>query len=109
MPELILTVLRDNSSSGESRCIHLDASLAIGGPDCQNGFRCKGSLQSVEGLLLFVAPDEGDIFLGEVVQRTTDLGEVLDETAVEVGKPDEALKISEYLEWFLCTNRFDLN
>ena len=100
VPELILTVLRDNSSSGESRCVHLDASFAIGGPDCQNGFGCESRLQGVESLLLLFSSDKGYVLLGEVVKRSTDLREVLDETAVEVGKPDEASKLLQVLGYW---------
>ena len=93
VPEVILTVLKDNSTSSEFGSVHLDASLAIGGPDCQNGFGCESRLQGVESLLLLFSPDEGYVLLGEVVERSTDLGEILDEVTVEVGKPDEALKL----------------
>ena len=99
VPEIILTVLRDNSSSGESGCIHLDASLAIGGPDCQNGFGCESRFQGVESLLLLFSPDKGYVLLGEVVERSTDLRKVLDETAVEVAKSKKALNLLDCLGW----------
>ena len=51
----------------------------------------------IEGVLLSVSPDEWDVFLGEVMQGSADLGEVLDEVSAEIGEPNEASNILKVL------------
>jgi hypothetical protein len=49
-----------------------------------------------------------DVFLGQIVKGAGDLGEILDESAVEVGKPKETTDVLEVLGSWPVMNGFDL-
>jgi hypothetical protein len=51
----------------------------------------------IKSLLLGGTPDKRNVFLGEIVKRTADLGEVFNEALVEVS---EANKTSDFFEIF---------
>ena len=57
----ILPLLRQNRASGVSRCVNLNASLAVWIIDSENRAGAKVSLDFIERLLLFLAPDPGCI------------------------------------------------
>src|SRR5262249_26970047 len=52
-----------------------------------------GSLETVEGFLLEGTPLEHGRRAGSIEQRSSDLGEVLDEPSIEVGETEESLYV----------------
>jgi hypothetical protein len=73
-------------------------------PDGQNGFGHEGSFECFESGLLSGVPYKGHILLGEVVKRPAYLGEVLDKTSVEIGKPDETSNFFGFRRWCPISN-----
>ena len=52
-------------------------------------------MKGFKGLLSFSGPFKGGVLLGQVIEWASDLGEVLDEAAVEVSKAQESSYFSK--------------
>ncbi|EIW57200.1 uncharacterized protein TRAVEDRAFT_126041, partial [Trametes versicolor FP-101664 SS1] len=90
VPESVLELLQKDPSGGVSRGVYLDSRRAVWFPGHQHRLRGEGFFEGVKRRSLPQSPFPGDVLLGEVVERSCDLSEVLDEATVEVGKPDES-------------------
>jgi hypothetical protein len=55
------------------------------------------------------APDKWNIFLGEIVERAADLGEVFNKALIEVSKANKALYFFEAFEDGPINNSFNLD
>jgi hypothetical protein len=55
------------------------------------------------------APNKQNIFLGKIIERTANLGEVFNEALIEVSKADEALYFFQAFENGPINNSFNLN
>ena len=79
----------------------LPISVSIGGsgvstcqsirfPYHEDGLPQEGIFEGLEGLFLADVPGPLGILLSEIVQRACELSKVLDESAVEVSKPEKS-------------------
>jgi hypothetical protein len=91
VPVSVFTLLIDDTTCGKSRSINFYLGELLMCSNSQDWFSGEGSLELVEGLLLGGASNKWNIFLGKIVKGTADLGEVFDETSIEVSKANEAL------------------
>src|SRR5690606_1432119 len=108
VPEAVILLLEKGSSSGKAGGVDFNASGAVRIPERQNGGGREGIAEGVKGLLLRIVPLPGDVLLGEVVERSGDGGEVLDETAVKVGEPEETTNGAEVAGDWPVADGFDL-
>lgn len=91
MPFPIILFLAKNAASGKPGGVDLHTCFSIGIVDSQNWRRHEVPLELVEGGLFFVTPMPRRILLGEVIQGSSDLREVLDKPPVEVGESSKLL------------------
>jgi hypothetical protein len=78
-------------------------------PDGQNRFGDKGGFERFKSSLLGEAPYKGHILLGEVVKWPAYLGEIFNETLVEIGKPNKASDFFELCGWCSIFDSFHFN
>jgi hypothetical protein len=91
----VFTLLVDDATCGESRSIDFYPSELLRCPNSQDWFGGEGSLELVKSLLLEGVPDKQNVSLRKIVEKATNLGEVLDKASIEVGKANKALYFFE--------------
>jgi hypothetical protein len=95
VPVSVFTLLVDDATCGKSKSINFYLGELLRCSNSQDWFSGEGSLELVEGLLLEGASDKRNIFFGKIMKGMADLGEVFDETSIEVSKATEALYFFE--------------
>jgi hypothetical protein len=109
VPVGVFTLLVNNTTCGKPGSFDFYPGKSLRCPNSQDWFGSEGSLELIKGLLLRGAPDKWNIFLGKIMKRTANLGEVFDEASVEVSKANEALYFFEAFRNRPINNGFNLD
>jgi len=64
--------------------------------EVEDGFRQEKGFEGVEGFLAGGGPVPLEIFLGEVDERTSDVGVVGDESSIEIGEAKEGAYVLDF-------------
>jgi hypothetical protein len=87
---IFLGVLRQNCSCSEVRAVGFNSELVGVGWQYQDWGQCDSASEFFKCPLLFFFPSPGGI-AGDVIERSSDVREVLDESAVKVYKANKLL------------------
>ena len=93
MPESILKLLQQDTPQLHIWSIDFDFGGPIWLPGHKDWSHSEGLSESLKSQLLPSAPFPRSVLLSEVVERVCDLGKVLDEPMIEVGKANEAANL----------------
>ena len=101
MEEVILWAnLGQDCSKCKVRAVTLQDEWAVRIGNLQYRRGCKGNFELVEGRLASWRPVKIGILLGEIMEGPCNSGELVNEPAIEVGKPNETLEFGDILGWW---------
>jgi hypothetical protein len=109
VPVSVFIFLIDDATCGESGSIDFYPGESLRCPNSQDWFSGKGSLELIKSLLLGGALDKQNIFLGKIMKRLANLGEVFNEALIEVGKANKALHFFKAFRDGPINDSFNLN
>jgi hypothetical protein len=109
VPVGVFALLVDDAACGGSESVNFYLGKSLRYPNSQDWFSGKGSLELIKSLLLERAPDKWNVFLGKIVKRMANLGEVFNKALVEVSKANEASHFFEAFKNRPINNGFNLD
>jgi hypothetical protein len=110
-PDVFPIVRRDEGEDGGkgivgSVCFHYE--LGIWNPMCEDRSCGESLLECIEGCLTILGKIPFDVLLSQSHEQNCDIGVVMDESSIEVGKPKERLDVFHFTGYRPLLDGLDL-